>query len=58
MTKNEKFKMRLKGSLYQFSKEDYVLALRELRMAGDMVLAEIKKMEEREIKKKNEKLPM
>ena len=58
MTKNEEFKMKLKSSFYYFDKEDYTKCLWHLKTAGDMVLKEIKKNEEKVVEKNNAKLSL
>ena len=56
MTKDEKFKMKVKAAYYYFKMRNFPDSLKELKGAGDMVLAEIKKEEEERIKKTNSKL--
>ena len=57
MTKNEEFQMEIREARYEFvEKEDYAKCLKALRLAGDIVLAEIKKTEERKIEKTNCKM--
>ena len=56
MTKDEKFKMKVKAAYYYFEMRNFPDSLKELKGTGDMVLAEIKKEEEERIKKTNSKL--
>ena len=57
MTKDEEFQMEIREARYEFKeRKDYIKCLKALRLTGDIVLAEIKKTEERKIEKTNSKL--
>ena len=48
--------MKVKAAYYYFEMRNFPDSLKELKGAGDMVLAEIKKEEEERIEKTNSKL--